>query len=364
MTVPALKHRPKSHQWQDWALLLLLSAIFTALLSAFYIPAALMMGPLFAGICLGCRGSSIRIPLPAFKGAQTFIGCMIAANVSPQVLHIFLHDWWFFLIIILAAVIISTITGLLLAKFQIVPGSTAIWGCSPGAASTMVIMAAEYGADIRMVSFLQYSRVLLTTLAAVIVAAFLAPEEFPLSMSATREWFPTILPLPFLSTLGLAIIGGTIAYRFKIPAGFILVPLFIGATLRSMGLLELQLPYWLMAISFAILGWRIGFYFDRESLRRAYHVMHYVIASSLILILCCGFLSYLLVLYYGTDPLTAFLATSPGGLDTAAVIGASQPYTDLSFIMTLQVTRLLLLNLICPPLAKKMTKYTEQKNTS
>lgn len=37
------------------------------------------------------------------------------------------------------------------------PGNTAIWGSSPGAATVMTLMAGSYGADVRLVAFLAIS---------------------------------------------------------------------------------------------------------------------------------------------------------------------------------------------------------------
>jgi uncharacterized membrane protein AbrB (regulator of aidB expression) len=53
----------------------------------------------------------------------------------------------------------------------------------------------------------------------------------------------------------------------------------------------------------------------------------------------------------GADPLTAYLATSPGGLDTVAII-ASSSNVDVSFIMAMQTTRLVVVLLLGPPLAR------------
>jgi hypothetical protein len=41
------------------------------------------------------------------------------------------------------------------------------------------------------------------------------------------------------------------------------------------------------------------------------------------------------------DALTAYLATSPGGLDSVAIIAASTPRVDLPFVLALQSVRLL-----------------------
>jgi uncharacterized membrane protein AbrB (regulator of aidB expression) len=53
----------------------------------------------------------------------------------------------------------------------------------------------------------------------------------------------------------------------------------------------------------------------------------------------------------GIDPLTAYLATSPGGMDSVAIIGAASN-VDLSFVMALQTLRLVIVLIVGPPLAR------------
>ena len=43
-----------------------------------------------------------------------------------------------------------------MTRWQVLPGTTALWGTSPGAASVMTIMAESYGADVRLVALMQY----------------------------------------------------------------------------------------------------------------------------------------------------------------------------------------------------------------
>jgi uncharacterized membrane protein AbrB (regulator of aidB expression) len=45
-------------------------------------------------------------------------------------------------------------------RYSALPGATGAWGSSPGGASAMVVMAQEYGADVRLVALMQYLRVL------------------------------------------------------------------------------------------------------------------------------------------------------------------------------------------------------------
>ena len=53
----------------------------------------------------------------------------------------------------------------------------------------------------------------------------------------------------------------------------------------------------------------------------------------------------------GIDPLTAYLATSPGGMDSIAIIAASSN-VDVPFVMALQTARLLMIMAIGPSLAR------------
>jgi uncharacterized membrane protein AbrB (regulator of aidB expression) len=54
----------------------------------------------------------------------------------------------------------------------------------------------------------------------------------------------------------------------------------------------------------------------------------------------------------GIDPLTAYLATSPGGMDSVAIIAAASNRVDLSFVMALQTARFVFVLIGGPPLAR------------
>jgi uncharacterized protein len=53
----------------------------------------------------------------------------------------------------------------------------------------------------------------------------------------------------------------------------------------------------------------------------------------------------------GVDPLTAYLATSPGGLDSAAVIAASSR-ADLSYITSFQSVRIVIVLFLGPSISR------------
>ncbi len=59
----------------------------------------------------------------------------------------------------------------------------------------------------------------------------------------------------------------------------------------------------------------------------------------------------------GIDPLTAYLATSPGGLDLVAIIAAASDSVDLSFVMALQGARLFFVLAFGPSLARLVSRW-------
>ena len=82
-----------------------------------------------------------------------------------------------------------------------------------------------------------------------------------------------------------------------------------------------------------------------------------IAASTLTLIVLCGGLAWLLHVSVGTDPLTAYLATSPGGADSVAIIAASSK-VDLPFVMAMQTARFILVLLVGPTLARAVARWT------
>jgi hypothetical protein len=125
----------------------------------------------------------------------------------------------------------------------------------------------------------------------------------------------------------------------------------IAAVLEAMGLVIIVLPPWLLAITYAFLGWSIGLSFNREILQHAARALLPIMLAIGVMIGVCAALAALLVHYAGIDPLTAYLATSPGGMDSVAIIGAASK-ADLSFVMALQIVRLVIVLMVGPPLAR------------
>jgi membrane AbrB-like protein len=219
----------------------------------------------------------------------------------------------------------------------------------------MMLMAEAFGADAQLVAFMQYLRVVFVALAASLMARlWIGADATP---AAAIVWFPPIDPLGFTQTLLLAGIGGALGVLLRIPAGAMLVPMLAGSVLHVLGLIRIDLPEWLLALSYALLGWNIGLGFTPRIVRHAARSLPQVVLGTLLLIGFCGGLAGVLVVLVGIDPVTAYLATSPGGMDSVAIIAASTP-VDVPFVMALQTVRFMLVLLVGPWLARLLAQAT------
>ncbi|AGP42557.1 hypothetical protein HL670_05325 [Serratia plymuthica] len=350
----------KLPRWSQWLLLLLASLALGFGLQTFHIPAALLLGPMIVGVAMGLLGATVRIPTRLFIVAQAVLGCMIAQSLSPAILTPLLDDWPLVLLVLFATLAASGVSGWCLVRFSGLPGPTGAWGSSPGGASAMVAMAGDFGADVRLVAFMQYLRVLFVATAAAMVARIGLGDEAGHG-SAALEWFPP-LDWRFLATLGIAVAGAWLGPRLRIPSGALLLPMIIGAALHSSGAMALQVPEWLLALAYTLIGWSVGLRFTRPIFLLALRTLPQMVASIAALMLFCGLLAWMLTRFLPVDLMTAYLATSPGGLDTVAIIAAGSR-VDMSFVMAMQTLRLFTILLTGPAMARFISNRASPAST-
>ena len=348
--------RPPLARWPlplQWTALLLLSAALSWAWGAAGMPAALLLGPMIGGIVFGVNGAALKVPRLPYIGAQAVIGAMIGSVITPAIFSVFARDWMLFSAVMAATIIGAAALGWLISRSGIIPGATAVYGISPGAASSMVLLGEAQGADARLIAFMQYSRVLLVALAAALVARFGVGHG---AAPAVASWFAPVHWAMLAAVLAISLLSQLAGRLLRLSAWALLGPMLVLSGLHASGLLRIELPRWLLAASYAMLGWNIGLGFRRDTLVHVAHALLPVIASALALIAFCAGLSWCLTLLLHIDPLTAYLATSPGGMDSVAIIAASSPQVDMSFVMALQGVRLVFVIALAPALTRLVVR--------
>jgi uncharacterized protein len=339
-----------------------LSALLSLLLMAARLPAALLLGPMVCAIAFGVNGIRLSVARVPYRLTQALIAAMVSASVTPSIVASFRHAAPLFTVITLATLIGAAALGWLISRAGLIPGATAVFGTSPGAASAMVLLGEAEGADPRLVAFMQYVRVLFVALGAALVARFWAGLSG--IHAPANAWFGPVHWQNLVIVLLLAILGQELARLLRLQAWAILGPLLLLSSLHAAGWLDIELPRWLLAAAYAILGWQIGLGFRRDAWVRARRVLPVIVGVALALMSYCGVLAWCLTRFVHVDALTAYLATSPGGLDSVSIIAASTPRVDLPFVLTLQSMRLLLVMMLAPMLTRWVVRHSPHMQTA
>ena len=330
-----------------WPLLAAVTGLLVWGLKAQDVPAALLLGPLLAGIGFALSGAGMPVPKSALLIAYTLVGCLVAVALGHAMGPQMLARLPLLLLAAAATLLSGTALGWGLARGGWFSGSTAVWGLAPGGAAGMVALAQEHGGDGRIVAVMQYVRILTVTGSSITLAHFLSGPAVPFHSAG---WFPPLDSLGLGQTAALALAGALVARFLRFPSGAFLVPGLLGAGLMAAGLARPSVPPLLAAAAYAVIGWNIGLSFTRETLAGCIRAVPRILAATVALIALCALLGLALSALCGVDPLTGYLATTPGGIDAILIIGATVP-VDLPFILSAQVVRVLLVLLLGPALA-------------
>jgi len=340
-------------QLRGWGALALCSAPLAAALLALHVPAAVLLACMVSAMALAVRGTQLAVPRRVFGWGQGLLGCLMAQSLQPRHLELLLPRWPLLLAATLVLIGASTALGWWLMRRQVMPGTTALWGMSPGAAAAMVVLAEQYGADARLVAFMQYTRVLLVTLAAATVAR-LAGGAHPLA-AGDAPWWGAPAWGSLALTAALVLGGSALARRWSIAGGAMVLPLAGAALAQAVWHVQPALPPALMLAAYAAIGWSVGLRFTRAILLHALRALPQVVLSTLALMLVGAATGATLVLAAGVDPLSAFLATGPGGADSMAVIAATSA-VDAGFVMAMQLARFLVVLAVGPALTRRLAR--------
>ncbi len=67
-----------------------------------------------------------------------------------------------------------------------------------------------------------------------------------------------------------------------------MLPMIAGAALHSTGTMTLQVPEWLLALAYTLIGWSVGLRFTRTIFLLALRTLPQMVVSIVALMLFCG----------------------------------------------------------------------------
>ena len=337
-------------------ILLLLVAIGSAFaLRGLHVPGAWLFGPLAVSAVFAVRGwHSIQLPNRVYIGGQAVIGTALGAGFSLSTLSVIPQHAGVFTFAVVFILLTSLGNGWLLSRFTRLDPGTSFLGTMPGGASAMASMSDSLGADTRLVAAIQYIR-LLVILASLLVIAPLLKAHAPAALAnpgtAINFYASEFVPWKFGILLGLAIMGWLVGTFTRIPAGAFLIPtllyFLLGLACISLG----GWPWPILATAYIIMGLQIGGRFRPETVTMIWSVILPVVGTTLLLLVASVVLAFLVAHLMHLDLVAAYLAATPGGLDSVAAV-ATDLHIDTTVVVSMHLVRLLCVLMFGPWLAR------------
>jgi membrane AbrB-like protein len=249
----------------------------------------------------------------------------------------------------LGTVAISLLAGRLLAVRRDVSQVTGAFALIAGGASGVVAVARDLGADDRVVTVVQYLRVFVVLVTMPLVTALVFHPDHGLgTFSAGGEGLPEDLAY---TAVALAL-GLLLARLAPISTATLLGPLAVAVALSATGWLGTPaVPVALQWLAYALIGVQVGLRFTRASLAAIARMLPVVLLLIGGMVVATALMGALLAWLTPVDGLTAYLATTPGGL-FAVLATAADSGSDVTYVMAVQLFRLLVILAFTPLLAR------------
>jgi membrane AbrB-like protein len=338
-----------------WTCLIAATAAAGSALGALGLPSPYLFGALLLGIAAALLAPDrLAMPAAGFTAAQAGAGVVLGTMLDSSSLDAIAGAWPALALVIAATLAISLAAGAALARATPLDPATAALGMVAGGAAGIVGMAAELGADDRLVAFMQYLRVLVIVLLTPVLVALAfggAAGDGGVAAEAVlgdaRGWALTV---------GAAAIGAAAGARSRVPGGPLLGPLAIASllTLAVPGG-EFEVPPLLRDVAFAGIGLEVGLKFTLETIRQLGRLLVPVVIALLGLLAACGLLAVALHVTTDVSLRDAYLATTPGGLYAvvAVAVGAD---ADAGFILAAQSLRLVAMIALAPIVVRRLVR--------
>jgi membrane AbrB-like protein len=329
-----------------------------------HVPVGWLLAPMLVGIAYAIiQGSRQPLP-PAFKMVgQVIIGIFTATRFSPETLSVATTYAIPLLLCVFTTGSLSMFNGYLLSRWAGIDRTTAFLGFIPGAASSIVAMSEEMGADALTVALIQYVRVLLVVLLLPTTASLLFPVNpgtqvaAPVAMTNNLPSLPIILNLLVLAVCGvLGVWGGR---RLRLPSSGFLGPFIVGLVTFWILPYQLQVPQFLFCAGLLLVGLSIGVQFDWQIAQKLLKAVLIEVGLVILLILSCLAVGYEFHVVTHVDTITAVLGFTPGGIE-AMIATVMQLGGDTGLVLAMQLTRMLSILLIAPWLVAVLVKNVKR----
>ncbi|AXC48321.1 AbrB family transcriptional regulator [Paracoccus suum] len=325
-----------------------LAASGVALFLALGLPLPFLFGPLAACLIAALAGARMRGLSRASVAARTILGVAVGASLTPTVLARVPSMAGSVALVPVYILLIGVIGVPFFRRLGGYDRVTAFFAAMPGGASDMVIFGQAAGGNPRALSLIHATRVLVI----VVVAPIVLTQGYGAALTNPIGAPAAAIPLDQLALMALAaLVGWGVAHRAGLFGAAILGPMIAAAVLTLAGLIHMRPPREALMSAQFLIGLGIGVQYSGITLGELRRTVLLATAFMLLLAAIAAGFTEVVTLTGLANPVEAFLAFSPGGQAEMAML-AIITGADLGFVVTHHLTRLVLVLLGAPLLAR------------
>lgn len=312
-------------------------------------PLPFLFGPMSACLVAALAGVRLQGVGVVSASARTVLGLAVGSAITVE-LALALPDMAITLVLMAVYVVLIAVIGV--PFFTRVCGFdrvTAYFSAMPGGLQDMILFGQEAGGDVRALSLIHTTRVLVI----VIIAPLMLTEYYGVSLNNPVGAPTSSIPLAqLLLMVAAALVGWKGGERIGLFGAAILGPLIVSAFLSLVGVLQFRPPAEAIFAAQFVIGMGLGVSYSGITGSELRHDVLSGVAFVVLLAAMAMAITQAVVSLGLADPVEAFLAFSPGGQAEmtvlALVVGA-----DLGFVVIHHLVRMLVV-ITGAPIAARM----------
>lgn len=328
------------------ALTLALGLAGVAVFTLLGLPLPFLFGPMAACLLAALFGAPLRAMGQVSVGARTVLGLAVGAAVTPALLAKVPQMLGSVAVVPVYIALIGLVGVPFFRRICRFDPVTAFYAAMPGGASDMVLFGQEAGGNVRQLSLVHVTRLLVIMVVApiVLVQGYGVRLDHPVGEPAAS------LPLAEMALMiAAALIGWKGGERIGLFGAAIMGPLILAALLSLAGLLHQRPPREALLAAQFLIGLGIGVSYVGVTLREIRDTVAGGASFVVILALLAAAATEIVQLAGLAPPVEAFLAFTPGGqaeMSMLAIVSGA----DLGFVIIHHLVRILLVILGAPVL--------------
>lgn len=330
----------------------LIAAAGVAVFLALHLPLPFLFGPMAASLVAALFGAPLAGLGQVSVAARSVLGVAIGTSVTPALIAE-LPSMVASLALVPVYIVVIGLIGV--PFFRRVCGFdpvTAFYAAMPGGAADMTIFGQEAGANVRQLSLVHVTRLMVI----MVVAPIILVNIYGVGLTHPVGPPASDLPVPEMLIMAVAaLVGWKGGERIGLFGAAILGPLLVSAVLSLAGILHLRPPREALLAAQFLIGMGIGVSYVGVTLRELRNTVTGGAAFVLILAALAGAVTELVTLTGLAPPVEGFLAFIPGGQAEMSML-ALVSGADLSFVVVHHLTRILVVILGAPILFRLMRR--------